>query len=71
MPTTGTFSSVYLAQDRQYNRYNNDYWTGEANEEEELVDDGRSDKLVALKKVLATSSPQRIENELHILESLR
>jgi len=29
------------------------------------------DKVVALKKILATSSPQRIENELHILESLR
>lgn len=26
---------------------------------------------MALKKILATSSPQRIENELHILESLR
>jgi len=31
----------------------------------------RSNKAVALKKILVTSSPLRIENELHILESLR
>ncbi len=67
----GTFSSVYLARDRQNNLHWNEYWSGEPAAEENLVYEDSKDKVVALKKILATSSPQRIENELHILESLR
>lgn len=67
----GTFSSVYLAYDSFHGAYDNSYWDG--------PDDGASYEKqprseyskVALKKILATSSPARIENELHILESLR
>lgn len=67
----GTFSSVYLANDTLHNLYDNSYWS----EEEPVIS---ADKLyetssvkVALKKILVTSSPTRIENELSILESLR
>ena len=66
---SGTFSSVYLAQDCHHGYWNNKYWTGK-----EDTDDPnaiRSDVKVALKRILVTSSPVRIENELHILESLR
>ncbi|EIW69907.1 hypothetical protein TREMEDRAFT_30137 [Tremella mesenterica DSM 1558] len=56
----GTFSSVYLARDEGWELHSNSYWTH-----------GKGPCKVALKKVLVTSSPQRIENEIAILESLR
>ena len=62
---------MYLAQDRRHNKYWNTYWTGETCLDADTKDAITTDKLVALKKILATSSPARIENELHILESLR
>lgn len=68
----GTFSSVYLAEDRQHDRFDNEFWTDDPATECLHAEQGtRSDVRVALKKILATSSPQRIENELLILESLR
>lgn len=68
-PESGTFSSVYLAYDCHHNQWYNEYWTGEKDTEDPRS--VRSDVKVALKKILVTSSPMRIENELHILESLR
>lgn len=63
----GTFSSVYKAIDLQHFAFDNDEW----------VSRGPLDPLrkgvchVALKKIYVTSSPQRILNELSILEDLR
>ncbi len=63
----GTFSSVYKAIDLQHSFYMNDEWVAR----------GPLDPLrkgvchVALKKIYVTSSPQRIFNELSIMEDLR
>lgn len=67
----GTFSSVYLAHDRLHNLHDNTYWTGEHNatDIDELYEE--TGHQVALKKILVTSSPARVENELSILENLR
>ncbi|ORY26611.1 kinase-like domain-containing protein [Naematelia encephala] len=68
----GTFSSVYLAHDLFHELHDNSWWTGrEPVRSIRALQRLRSDTKVALKKILATSSPARIENELHILESLR
>ncbi|WVQ95610.1 hypothetical protein IAU59_002708 [Kwoniella sp. CBS 9459] len=65
----GTFSSVYLAHDCLHQAYSNEYWTGKS----DYVDPEEPPRevKVALKKILVTSSPARIENELAILEALR
>lgn len=69
---SGTFSSVYLALDRRHGKFNNDWWTGEPDRSSREYFDAPDHAVkLALKRVLATSSPQRIENELDILESLR
>lgn len=68
----GTFSSVYLAYDTLHKYHDNAYWVeGEepCNEGSDLVKE--SNVKVALKKILVTSSPSRVENELSILENLR
>ncbi|BEJ11324.1 hypothetical protein CspHIS471_0107460 [Cutaneotrichosporon sp. HIS471] len=67
----GTFSSVYLAHDSLHNMHDNKYWTGNENTEDvrELYEEAGHQ--VALKKILVTSSPARVENELSILENLR
>lgn len=67
----GTFSSVYLAKDLLHNVHDNTYWTGEENTDQ--VDElyQPSEVKVALKKILVTSSPARVENEISILENLR
>ncbi|BEI80242.1 hypothetical protein CcaverHIS002_0107710 [Cutaneotrichosporon cavernicola] len=67
----GTFSSVYLAHDSLHNMHDNQYWTGNENTEDvrELYEEAGHQ--VALKKILVTSSPARVENELSILENLR
>ncbi|CDR88036.1 related to CDC7-protein kinase [Sporisorium scitamineum] len=63
----GTFSSVYKAIDLQHFAFDNDDW----------ILRGPLDPLrkgvchVALKKIYVTSSPQRIFNELSIMEDLR
>lgn len=68
----GTFSSVYLAHDVFHHHHDNFYWTDEPDElPRKMIPPSRSNMPVALKKILVTSSPTRIENELHILESLR
>jgi cell division control protein 7 len=68
----GTFSSVYLAYDELHNLYNNNYWTDkESTDDLDMLYETSSAHKVALKKILVTSSPSRIENELSILENLR
>ncbi|WWC72543.1 uncharacterized protein I206_106505 [Kwoniella pini CBS 10737] len=67
----GTFSSVYLAHDCLNRTYANEYWSGIPDEEDQDLEQAQPEVKVALKKILATSSPARIENELAILEALR
>lgn len=72
MLIAGTFSSVYLAHDVFHHHHDNFYWTDESDElPRRMIPPSRSNMPVALKRILVTSSPARIENELHILESLR
>ncbi|WWC65088.1 uncharacterized protein I303_107702 [Kwoniella dejecticola CBS 10117] len=67
----GTFSSVYLAHDCLNRTYANEYWSGIPDDQDHDSSDERPKIKVALKKILVTSSPARIENELAILEALR
>ncbi|ORX41053.1 kinase-like domain-containing protein [Kockovaella imperatae] len=68
----GTFSSVFLARDLFHTKYDNEYWTGNKAQQVYTEYFGEDPTIrVALKKILVTSSPVRIENELSILESLR
>ncbi|WVW80868.1 hypothetical protein I302_102858 [Kwoniella bestiolae CBS 10118] len=67
----GTFSSVYLAYDCLNRTYANEYWSGIPDEDQEEDEEQQPPVKVALKKILVTSSPARIENELAILEALR
>jgi hypothetical protein len=68
----GTFSSVYLAYDRRHGKWNNEWWTNKLDSSKRSSYlSHRHEVKLALKRILATSSPQRIENELDILESLR
>jgi cell division control protein 7 len=68
----GTFSSVYLAYDRRHGKYHNEFWTNKADSTKRSNFNFRGHKVkLALKRILATSSPARIENEIEILESLR
>ncbi|KAK4685819.1 cell division control protein 7, partial [Tremellales sp. Uapishka_1] len=67
----GTFSSVYLAHDVGFNSFDNAGWKTGNSPRNGPPEQSRNDVRVALKKILVTSSPARIENELQILESLR
>lgn len=68
----GTFSSVYAAYDEVHDFHNNKTWTGKSPIKTKTpIIENKTRVKVALKKILATSSPSRIQNELHILESLR
>ncbi|RSH85246.1 hypothetical protein EHS25_005053 [Saitozyma podzolica] len=67
----GTFSSVYLARDSQHDNHDNSYWSKGKPVAVGDVPKERSDVKVAIKKILVTSSPGRITNELQILETLR
>ncbi|SNX82707.1 related to CDC7 - protein kinase [Melanopsichium pennsylvanicum] len=63
----GTFSSVYKAIDLQHHAFDNDEWVSRG-----LLNPFRKGVChVALKKIYVTSSPQRIFNELSIMEDLR
>jgi hypothetical protein len=69
---SGTFSSVYLAYDRRHGKYYNEWWTNKVDSTKRSnFQSHRHEVKLALKRILATSSPQRIENELDILEGLR
>ncbi|KAK4185646.1 kinase-like domain-containing protein [Podospora australis] len=78
----GTFSTVYKAEDLQYDRYDNSWDMEKENEKwtppplkSLSSQDGhqrrRKPKYVAIKKIYVTSSPTRILNELELLHDLR
>lgn len=67
LASTGTFSTVYKAIDLQHDRFDNSEWHHRSEEKPSK----RSKVYVALKKIYVTSSPERIYNELSILEKLR
>jgi cell division control protein 7 len=63
---TGTFSSVYKAEDLLYDKYDNS-WDFEDGPQQAGA---RPPKYVAIKKIYVTSSPARIQNELELLHDL-
>jgi serine/threonine protein kinase len=79
----GTFSSVYKAIDLEHDQYDNTAWDYEmqkipgaesANSDAPgttKLSDSEGGKVVALKRIYVTSSPDRIENEIAILHDLR
>ncbi|TWU72661.1 hypothetical protein ED733_002349 [Metarhizium rileyi] len=80
----GTFSTVYKAEDAQYDRYDNSWdfdddsskWTPpplKRHGSQALSERSqrRRPRFVAIKKIYVTSSPARILNELELLHDLR
>jgi cell division control protein 7 len=73
---TGTFSSVYKAIDLNYHRYDNSAWLGHhppessAHYQSQKKAEGRK-AFVAIKRIYVTSGPERIKNELVIMELAR
>ncbi|KAK1960785.1 kinase-like protein [Colletotrichum sublineola] len=83
----GTFSTVYKAEDIQYDRYDNDWdieerdnppvkWTPpplkhHGSHTSTSREPRRRARYVAIKKIYVTSSPTRILNELELLHDLR
>ncbi|TLS23371.1 uncharacterized protein PpBr36_06626 [Pyricularia pennisetigena] len=76
----GTFSTVYKAEDLQYEMYDNtwdldrdiDRWPPTpVKSSKHRNQPRRKPKYVAIKKIYVTSSPSRILNELDLLHSLR
>ncbi|GKT50462.1 cell cycle serine/threonine-protein kinase hsk1 [Colletotrichum spaethianum] len=83
----GTFSTVYKAEDIQYDRYDNDWdleerdnpaakWTPPplkryGSHTSTSREPRRRARYVAIKKIYVTSSPTRILNELELLHDLR
>lgn len=76
----GTFSTVYKAEDKQYDRYRNDWdlqaeaskWAAPPLERDSPHHSPRKrTRYVAIKKIYVTSSPARILNELELLHDLR
>jgi cell division control protein 7 len=64
----GTFSSVYKAIDLNYAEWDNSLWEG--SNPPEPNPNGKP-KFVAIKRILVTSSPKRILNEILIMETCR
>ena len=77
----GTFSTVYKAEDIEYDRYNNSWdlkqdamkWTPPPikRHTNPLSPKKNRQRFVAIKKIYVTSSPARILNELELLHDLR
>lgn len=74
---TGTFSSVYKAVDLHYHtKWDNSPWHGHhppessAHYQSRPYDPG-SKVFVAIKRIYVTSSPERIRNEIEVLEATR
>ncbi|KAF2730074.1 kinase-like protein [Polyplosphaeria fusca] len=72
----GTFSTVYKAEDLEYNDYQNRWDIDERDESKwaspkTLRKQSRRAHYVAIKKIYVTSSPIRIFNELELLHDLR
>ncbi|KAG2013063.1 CMGC/MAPK protein kinase [Coprinopsis cinerea AmutBmut pab1-1] len=73
---TGTFSSVYKALDLRYHEYDNSPWLGHHPEEssahfQSVPQPEGSRVFVAIKRIYVTSGPERIRNELFIMETCR
>ncbi|KAF3045084.1 hypothetical protein E8E12_008162 [Didymella heteroderae] len=71
----GTFSTVYKAEDLEYNKYDNN-WDIDERENKKWSSPGKRKRTkrphyVAIKKIYVTSSPIRIFNELELLYDLR
>ncbi|KAF8946098.1 hypothetical protein BGZ47_001300 [Haplosporangium gracile] len=77
----GTFSSVYKAIDLEHEQYDNTAWDYEmekipgadVSEDKSAttkLSDSEGGKVVALKRIYVTSSPDRIQNEIAILHDL-
>lgn len=75
---SGTFSTVYKAEDLQYNKYLNDWdidnqstWIPPMFRRKGLPLPPPKKHYVAIKKIYVTSSPARIQNELELLWDLQ
>lgn len=73
---TGTFSSVYKAIDLRYHEYDNSPWLGrhpqESSAHYQSLPKKKSAKVfVAIKRIYVTSGPERIKNELQLMENCR
>ena len=76
--SVGTFSTVYKAEDLQYDQYFND-WDMQSPDATVWVSPPlhkrtqkrRKPHYVAIKKIYVTSSPIRIQNELELLNDLK
>ncbi|KFY41264.1 hypothetical protein V495_05010 [Pseudogymnoascus sp. VKM F-4514 (FW-929)] len=79
----GTFSTVYKAEDLNYDMFENDWdldqkenekntkWTAPDSKRGSIEPARRKPKFVAIKQIYVTSSPSRILNELDLLNDLR
>ncbi|PWN24416.1 kinase-like protein [Jaminaea rosea] len=70
----GTFSTVYKALDVHHDWYDNSQWTHHTPRPPRIAPNGdlvNTKVYVALKRIYVTSSPERILNELEIIEELR
>jgi cell division control protein 7 len=71
---TGTFSSVYKAVDLRYQQCDNRPWLGQSSHTSSASFSAiasESKAFVAIKRIYVTSNPERIRNEIHILEDCR
>ncbi|KAF8908372.1 kinase-like domain-containing protein [Mucidula mucida] len=73
---TGTFSSVYKAIDLHYDKWYNRVWHGrhspKSSAHYQSVEHPRGARVyVALKRIYVTSSPERIRNEIRVMEDSR
>lgn len=73
---TGTFSSVYKAVDLSYHKWFNDAWHGHhppaSSAHYQSIPHPRTSKVyVAIKRIYVTSSPERIRNEIAIMNDCR
>lgn len=71
MSFSGTFSSVYKAIDLRYDEWDNTPWLGVPEDGWPPEYTSRRKPLVAIKRIYATSMPERIRNEISMLEDLR
>jgi cell division control protein 7 len=70
-PLSGTFSTVYKAEDLLYDKYKNNWNDMSLSPTAKTARDRPRARYVAIKKIYVTSSPMRIFNELELLYDLR
>ena len=80
LTVSGTFSTVYKAEDLLYDQHQNDWdpnyattkpWVSPPLKKDLTSQQRRKSRFVAIKKIYVTSSPSRILNELELLHDLR